>query len=737
MLGGDRSGISQPDVGMKRREFVGLLPAALMAGSPGSPLPQFPTLAHQLVWRNWDLVPRERIARALGCSPDKVRQLAAHLHLAPLTLDPRSERRQRFQVLRRNWTFVPIDQLSVLVNMTPAEMTSLLAEDAFYVGHLGPKPVVPTVVVESAAPLRIDYRIVGAPQVRPRFDFASDLLRDTPQTMGPQPAHDFSIRIGFPYPAPYGNVLSDPGFDGYYSDVVLGALKAQGLNGIWLHGVLRELTSHALLPGSAAQAEVRIQRLNRLIAKCAALDLGVYLYLNEPRAMPSKFFKDHPEIKGDAGRPGDGLTSLCSSTQPVRTWLRESVQQLMERAPKLRGLILITASENPTNCYSIRRATACPRCRLRKPAAVIGEVVDQIRQGVHRVSPGTQIIAWDWSWGVVEDDPQQAVIAALPNGIILQVDFERGTPVERMGRQILIDEYSLSIPGPSPRAQRHIAQAHARRLPVIAKAQIGNSWEMSLLPFIPVPDLIAAKCSALRHAGVEGAMLSWTLGTWPSVNWLVAREYFGGEIPDRDQVLSRVAEARYGPAAVKAARQAWSIFSSAFAQYPYSNTLVYSSVVQAGPAHPLWLEPSGQSPKILNSFDSLAWTQPYGPEAVSAAFRRLAGAWEQGVAAFAPAASTGGPRAAADQRIHIAGQLHFASIANQVEIHLLRDRQAERARLRKLIQDELLIAEQFLPICEADARIGFESSLQYFYLPHDIREKILWCRAVLAKARKV
>jgi hypothetical protein len=32
------------------------------------------------------------------------------------------------------------------------------------------------------------------------------------------------------------------------------------------------------------------------------------------------------EIKGDAGRPGDGLTSLCSSTEPVRRWLRESVQ---------------------------------------------------------------------------------------------------------------------------------------------------------------------------------------------------------------------------------------------------------------------------------------------------------------------------------------------------------------------------------------------------------------------------
>jgi hypothetical protein len=62
---------------------------------------------------------------------------------------------------------------------------------------------------------------------------------------------------------------------------------------------------------------------------------------------------------------------------------------------------------------------------MRAPAAVIGEVVDQIRRGAHGVSPDARVIAWDWSWGVVEADPQHAVIAALPDGVVLQVDFER------------------------------------------------------------------------------------------------------------------------------------------------------------------------------------------------------------------------------------------------------------------------------------------------------------------------
>lgn len=532
-------------------------------------------------------------------------------------------------------------------------------------------------------------------------------------------------------------MLGDPSFDDYYPDSVLSALKLQGLNAIWLHGLLRELTTDALLPGYGQAATVRLTRLNRLIKRCDSHGLGVYLYLNEPRALPTSFFKTRPELRGDSGRPGDGLSSLCTSTEPVRRWLREAAQHLMERAPELRGLILITASENATNCFSLRRQTQCPRCRTRTPAAVIGEVVEVIRQGAHHAAPETKIIAWDWSWGIVEDDPQRAVIAALPNGVALQVDFERGTPAKRLGRETLIDEYSLSVPGPSPRAERHIAQAKERGLPVMAKVQIGNSWELGLLPFIPVPNLVAEKCAALRRAGLQGAMLSWTLGTWPSVNWLVAREYFGENVPDMDDALNRIAAARYGQPFVNHAREAWSIFSRAFSQYPYSNSLVYSSVVQQGPAHPLWLRPSGQQPRILNNFDDLGWTQPYGPEAVVQGFRRLAEAWAEGVAAFAPVVASAEPRARADQNIHIAGQLYFASIANQVKIHALRQETQESSRLRQLVEDELRIAEAFLPICEADPRVGFEASLQYFYLPQDIREKILWCRAVLAFAPQI
>lgn len=508
---------------MRRREFVGLLPASLLAQTPDRPLPQFASLAHQLVWRNWDLVPSQRIARALSCPVATVAALAKEMQLARREPDLRYARRQRFQILRRNWTFVPMEQLTVLANMSEVEVTALLAEDAFYNGHLGPKPAVRRIAVEHDKRTGLDYGIRGAAEPTARFDFAPSLQRDMPGSPAQPASAAFDPRIGFPYSAVYGDVLGDPDFQGYYPDSVLESMKQQGLNGIWLHGLLRELTVHSLLPGYGEQATVRLQRLNGLIERSAAHGLGVYLYLNEPRAMPTSFFDTHPELRGDLGQPGDGLTSLCTSTEPVRSWLREAVQQLMEKAPRLAGLILITASENTTNCYSLRRKTACPRCARRPASSVIGEVVDEIRKGARSSAPQVRILAWDWSWGVVEDDPQSATIAALPKDVTLQVDFERGTPATRMGRKTLIDEYSLSIPGPSPRAERHIAQAKQRGMGAMAKVQIGNSWELGLLPFIPVPDLIAAKCAALRSSGVRARCSPgpWAHGRVPTGWWLV------------------------------------------------------------------------------------------------------------------------------------------------------------------------------------------------------------------------
>jgi len=399
-------------------------------------------------------------------------------------------------------------------------------------------------------------------------------------------------------------------------------------------------------------------------------------------------------------------------------------------------VILITVSENPTNCYSVTKEPQCPRCRTRRPSAVVGEVVGLIEKGARSAKPGAHIIAWDWSWNFHEADPQAGMIAALPRTVTLMADFERGSRIVREGVESLVDEYSLSITGPSERAAAHLRQARERGMKTMAKLQVGNTWEMSLVPYIPVPVLVARKFAAVRSAGASGVMASWTLGTFPSPNWSVAQAFYRKDPPAEDDAVSRVAADLYGEAGRGEALEAWKVFAEAFAEYPFTNGLVYSSVVQWGPAHPWWPLPSGRQPRILHTYDHLGWTRPFGPEIVALLFERMATAWGRGFERLEAASKKAPPEqratAAADLRVSRAVGLYFASIANFIRFHA--GRQNGGDQIRQLLQKEIELATEFLNITRADARFGYEPSLQYFYLPLDIREKIVACRYYLEKS---
>ena len=85
------------------------------------------------------------------------------------------------------------------------------------------------------------------------------------------------------------------------------------------------------------------------VARARRHGIGVYLYLNEPRAMPLNFFEKRPELKGVA--EGDHA-ALCTSSRPVQQFLTDAVESICHAVPDLGGFFTITASENLTNCWS-------------------------------------------------------------------------------------------------------------------------------------------------------------------------------------------------------------------------------------------------------------------------------------------------------------------------------------------------------------------------------------------------
>jgi len=231
-------------------------------------------------------------------------------------------------------------------------------------------------------------------------------------------------------------------------------------------------------------------------------------------------------------------------------------------------------------------------------------------------------------------------------------------------------------------------------------------------------------------------MLSWTLGSCPSLSWELLAEMQQEQGSDSDPVLSLAAK-RYGNAAAQQVRSAWKTLSDAFRTYPFSNSLVYSSFVLEGPAHRLYAEPTGLPARILNSFDTLGWTQPFGPDRVARLFADMGRQWREGVKAFEQAMpamrQAGRDRARRDIVITEAAGLYFESIARGIEFYLLRDRSAAGPAARENLQAQARITERFLVLCLRDSRIGFEASIGYVFRPLDVREKLAACRYLLEK----
>ena len=721
----------------------------------------FPSRLHAFVWRNWTAVPQARLAEVLKTTPDKVAQVAASMGLPPqAAIQPEWKDKGYITVLRRNWHLLPYDQLLTQLGMSREQLRYSLAEDDFLFIKLGsvkpkcaPLLYAPPTPEESAAAARLAgwLREEGladsyAQPDEPRFAFVQELSGLDPRLAGVKPAgaSQFELRFIFSYFAEYGDPLLDPEMRSY-PEGLLQRLSAAGVNGVWVHTVLRTFSpADPAFPEFGQDHEKRIAGLRTLVARAKKFGIDVYLYMNEPRAMHESFFGARPGREALRGvREGESCT-LCTSNPEVRRWMSDTLAYVFTQVPGLGGVFTITASENLTSCASHGQQAQCERCKARPYAEVIAEVNATIAEGVARGNPKAKTIAWDWGW----DDAQAAeIIAKLPKACWFMSVSEWSLPIERGGVKSTVGEYSLSSVGPGPRATKHWALARAAGLKTVAKVQTSATWEFSAIPYLPVLDLVAEHGRNLSAAGVNGLMLSWSLGGYPSPN-LEVFQAFTEKGQETGAVLDRVAEKRYGKAAVPLMRQAWTAFSDGFREFPYHVGTVYQGPQQMGPSNPLYLKPTGYGATMVGlPYDDLAaWRSIYPSEVwigqmekVHAGFERGCGIYERLIA------QTPGPGQRELRReagLFRAAALHFASCADQARFVVARDkllaasdeatRAACRADLRKIVLSELATAKKLLPLVKADARIGYESSNQYYYIPQDLVEKVLCCRQILA-----
>lgn len=714
--------------------------------SPTGPLPvaapHYPSRLHAFVWRNWSLVPLDRLVAVLGATPAEIIALAQRMGLEerPRTT-PDQQRRSYLTVIRRNWHLLPDEQLLTLLGWTPEHLAFTLREDDFLylkLGSLKPRcePLrfeasdEKTRERESAIAELMRHEFPGSGEkTEPLFSFVEQLSA-TPVDQAPPRSSD-QLRLGYSYFALYGDPFleteTDPFPDGY-----LARLAASGVNAVWLQAVLHKLAPCPWQPDRSARFEDRLQNVRLLVARARQHGIALYLYLNEPRALPALFFQEHPALRGAA--EGD-YAALCTSHPDVRKFLRSSVASLCRAVPDLGGFFSITASENLTNCWSHGKGAECPRCRERSPAQVIAEVNATFAGGINDAEGKQRLIAWDWGW---DDAWAPDAIAALPAGTSLMSVSEWSLPIERGGVKSVVGEYSISAVGPGPRALRHWELARARGLPVLAKIQAANTWELSAVPYIPALHLVAEHAVRLREARVDGLMLGWTLGGYPSPNLEVVSEVLaGGE-------LASVAHRRYGESA-DAVMRAWHACSESFREFPYHIGVVYQAPFQLGPANLLWEKPTGYSATMVGfPYDDLKkWRDIYPTGIFVAQLEKVSSGFEEAAGALQAALGDSPDHSPAriEARLMEACAIHWQSAANQSRFVAARDALAtmtkadeaatHTAELRRVLENELTLAHRLHTLQSHDSRLGFEASNHYYYVPLDLVEKVLNCRDLL------
>jgi len=722
----------------------------------------FPDRVHEFVWRNWNVVEPVRMAKLLGTSEENVVAMAESMGLPPAApVPPEIKTRGYIAVLRRNWHLLPYDQLLELLEMTPERLDFSLREEDFLwvkLGTLKPKcerlrysPPDEAARRRAAEIRRVVEQDFGE-QLRlpmePRFEFVRKLGSPVPG-YAPPPATDGSVALRFVYSylAVFGDPLKNPELDPY-PDGFLQRLSSVGINGVWLHVVLRDLA-----PGGETFPEFgeghaqRLANLRRLVERAKKYGVGVYLYMNEPRSMPHAFFEKRPEL---AGVKEKDLTALCTSRPEVRKWMSDALAYIFREVPGLGGIYAITASENLTSCASHGRWQGCERCKARGDAEIISEVVATLEEGVHRSSPGARVIVSDWGWRGHGD--AREIIARLPKSVMLMSVSEWDLPIERGGIKSKVGEYSISAVGPGPRALRHWDTAAEAGIKCAAEIQFNNTCELPDIPYLPVMDLVGEHLHNLAPRKVSGMLIGWSMGGHPSPNFELARRMNRAQVPEVGAELERMARERFGVEGGPHARRAWTLLSDAYRQYPYHIMVIYTSPVTWGAANPLYAAKTGYRATMWGiPYDNLDdWRGPYPREVFADQFEKVAAGWKPGVDELQKAVEKAPPDRRDEVRADLlyarAAGITFQSVANQARFIIARDAlaeasdamsAAERQRLKKEIrqclESEIALArEQYALVCE-DSRIGFEPSCQYFYMPLDLLEKVVNCRWLQAR----
>ncbi len=685
------------------------------------PTPHLPTAHQAFIFRAYEYVTPAKIAAILKTTEENVIRAAEDMGLGAPCKSDVWIKKGYITMLRSLWHILPYDQLLELLEMTEEDLAIVLREEDFLETKLHrEKPNCAPVqwrelTEEEAARTREIKKIIQPVDITgaEAFDFKYDV-----QDMKFSGKEVFGLRMIYGFSSLYQHAL-DVDSRTYCPDEMLDSYRKTGVNAIWVQGVLAQLSEFPFAPELSKGYEKRLENLRDLIDRCEKFGIQVYLYLNEPRGLPEKFFEKYPEMKGH--KLSEQSVCLCTSTKPVQDYLTNNVEFVCRQAPKLGGVFIITRSENLTNCYSSLAPDPCncPRCKDMSVGEVIANNIACIERGVHRADPNMKVIAWSWAW----DEYNLDIIRHLPQNVVLMSQSELHVPYEFGGVKGQVVDYSMGNIGPGERAKAEWKLARERGMEIAAKVQINTSWEGSTVPALPVYPNIEKHIRQVRDEGVTNLLLSWTLGGYPSRNIMHAAKYFYESYDE--SVFPEVG------------KRATELFTEALKEFPFHIYSLYFGPQNAGPSNLLYLDPTGYTVSMTcYVFDDMEnWRGDYPLEVYENQYAKICSKWKEGLDLLEQEIGTPEQCPSELNVMAHAAYCLYKSGLNQIHFYQARAKQ-DRQTMLEMAKEELVCTEQMLSLMRMNAAIGFEAANQYYFSKGQLREKILNCHYVMDRLKR-
>ncbi|MBR3803950.1 MAG: hypothetical protein IKJ14_01205 [Clostridia bacterium] len=683
------------------------------------PMLNFPTKWQAVIFRNYGFVPTEKIAKVLSTEKSVVETEAKRLGLSSVEYNSEWEKSGYITIIRNNWYLLDLDDICTLLSITREKMEYLLKEEDFLCVKLGRfkpecdkitySPLSESEIVETEKVCKFMLEL-GSSEGKP-FNFFSNnpLSSKTYSSNG-------CDKIIYGYLTPCGDVFSMDSNE-YLSNELLSQYQQVGVNGIWIHTVLSELSPYPFCERLSAGYEKRREELSNLIKRCERFGIKVYLYFNEPRGLLLSELKNE-EIKGHV----DGSeVALCLTSQAVRDYLYNAVYDLVSSVSGLGGIITITMSENLTHCWS-RGKTNCKNCLNVSPCEYPVLINNIIAKAIKDSGSSAKILANLWAWveklGFSMEDKKRA-IDMLDESVSIILVSELEMEIEKQGVKTKIPEYSISNVGPSQTSKELLLYAKSKGRKTYAKIQVNNSWEISAVPSLPTYDLVYEHLKNLKDIGVENYMLSWTLGGYPSLSLQMASAFSSGVS------LEKWYEDTFGDNA-KTVHRAVIALCDAFKEFPYACSPLYYSPKNLGYGNMWGVEYEDRGGFMVgNSFDKYEqWIWPYSYEQYTSAYKSMTEKWKEGLDLLEKI--DGDDLLEKVKSYALVAYLHFRADYHQT-LYSFYKRQPSKYKSEILAVLSESEKDVYLLIGEVikDAALGYEASNHYFYNVRNLKEKLL------------